>query len=38
MAAEMGEAIARAATDTSLSSGYTVVVGGTLEGFLRSPK
>ncbi len=27
-----------AAMDTSLSSGHTAVVGGTLEGFLHSPK
>jgi NAD(P)-dependent dehydrogenase (short-subunit alcohol dehydrogenase family) len=34
-ATDMGKAIALAATDKSLPSGHTVVVGGTLEAFLR---
>ncbi|GAC1388419.1 MAG: SDR family oxidoreductase [Ktedonobacteraceae bacterium] len=34
-ATEMGEAIAQAATDLSLSSGSTIVVGGSLESQLR---
>lgn len=33
--AEMGEAIAAAAADTTLPSGYTVVVGGSLDSFRR---
>ena len=32
---EMGEAIAAAATDRSLPSGHTVVVGGSLESMLE---
>jgi hypothetical protein len=30
-AADLGEAIAAAATDTTLPSGHTIVVGGTLD-------
>ena len=34
-AAEMGEAIARAATDPALPSGHTIVIGGALDSLPR---
>lgn len=34
-AEDMGEAIARAATDASLASGHTIVIGGTLESLIK---
>ncbi len=37
-ATEMGEAIAQAATDASLPTGHTVVIGGTLESQLEDTK